>query len=283
MLRVRDGDEHKLAFSTNFGQFEFLVMPFGPCNAPGYFQSFMNSLLSHLPFVCVYLDDIIIFSSTPDEHLSHLTAVLSILLTNHLYCNLGKCQFFLQSLCYLGYIIANQKISMDPKKVAAILNWPIPSNVKELEAFLGFCNFYRSFLYKYSSLTFPLTALLKHDTRFTWNNSLTAAFESFKSAFTNALSLLQPDDHLPFEIESDASNFAIGSILSQRKPDKSLIPIAFYARQLSPAERNYPIHDKELLAIHDSFKEWRHYIQGTTLPVITWTDHNALKFFLTSM
>ena len=281
-IRVAEGDEHKLSFITNYGQFEFLVMPFGPCAAPGYFQAFMNSLLSHLPFVSVYLDDIIISSLTQEEHFDHIAVVLEILLKNELYCKLPKCQFFQTSLSYLGYIISTEGVAMDPKKLSAIATWPAPTSRKELESFLGFTNFYRAFIPHYSDLTCALTDLLSKDSKFSWSDTSNNSFLKLKASFTNAISLHHPKDNLPFEVECDSSDYALGAVLSQRISPERLVPIAFYARKLTQAEKNYPIYDKELLSIHESFQEWRHFLQGGPYQVKVWSDHKSLSYFMTT-
>jgi hypothetical protein len=281
-IRVAAGDEHKLSFITNYGQYEFLVMPFGPCAAPGYFQAFMNSLFSHLPFVSVYLDDIIIASKTREEHYQHIAIVLEILLKNELYCKLSKCQFFQTSLSYLGYIISTSGVSMDPKKLSAISTWPAPTSRKDLESFLGFTNFYRAFIPHYSDLTCSLTDLLSKELKFSWSTATDISFLKLKEAFTNAISLHHPKDHLPFEVECDSSDYALGAVLSQRITPEKLVPIAFYARKMTQAERNYPIYDKELLSIHESFQEWRHFLQGGPHQVKVWSDHKSLSYFMTT-
>jgi hypothetical protein len=281
-LRVYPGHEERLAFVTNFGQYEFLVMPFGPSDAPGYFQSWMNQLFGHLQFVCVYLDDIIIFSDSNEAHSGHLKIVFQILLNNQLFCKLEKCKFFTTSISYLGYVITTSGISMDPQKLSAIHSWPEPKNKKELQSFLGFTNFYRRFIPHYSELCKDFTILLTKNALFSWNDSMVTAFKVFKSAFATAISLYHPDDHLPFEVECDCSDFALGAILSQRQDDGSIRPISFYARQLNTAERNYPIYDKELLAVHEAFQEWRHYLQNGNEAIIVWSDHQSLSYFMTT-
>lgn len=282
LLRVREGDEHKLSFITNYGQYEFCVMPFGPCDAPGYFQAFMNALYGHLPFVCIYLDDIIIFSHNLEEHWDHVKQVLEILKQNKLYCKLEKCIFAQTSLNYLGYVISSTSVAMDPKKLSAIADWPAPTTRKELESFLGFLNFYRRFIAHYSDKTAVLSDLLQKGLKFHWTKTLETTFQNLKLSFTSALTLIHPDDSLPFEVECDCSDFALGSVLSQRLPDNTTVPIAFFSRKLNPAERNYPIYDKELLSIHESFQEWRHFLQGARVPVVVWSDHKSLTYFMTT-
>lgn len=281
-IRVCAGDESKLAFITNFGLFEFLVMPFGPTDAPGYFQAFMNSLFNHLPFVAIYLDDIIIFSSDKTEHTQHVKVVLSILLKHQLYCKLEKCQFYMEKLSYLGFVISSTGIRMDPQKLSTIASWPAPTSRKELESFLGFTNFYRRFISHYADLTYTLTLLLSKSVSFNWLKEHQEAFTGFKDKFIDTIQLFHVKDGFPFEVECDCSDFALGAILSQRLADDSLIPLAFYARKLSSSERNYPIYDKELLSIHNAFQEWRHFLQGSQQEVVVWSDHKSLSYFMTT-
>ena len=171
---------------------------------------------------------------------------------------------------------------MDPRKLKAIDSWPEPKSAKELQSFLGFTNFYRRFIPHYSDLCVPMTRLLLKDLSFSWSQEVSTSFQSLKESFAQALTLHHPQDSLPFEVECDCSDFALGAVLSQRAADKSAIPIAFYARQLNAAERNYPIYDKELLAVHESFQEWRHFLQNGSHTTVVWSDHQSLSYFMTT-
>lgn len=285
LVRVKSGDEWKTAFRTPYGLFEYTVMPFGLTNAPATFQAFMNDIFKDFLdiFVIVYLDDILIFSTNQTEHNKHVSLVLQRLQDHQLFCKLEKCAFDQPKVEFLGYIITAEGISMDPTKVTTILDWAPPKKLKEVQSFLGFTNFYRRFITNYSSTVIPLTNLTKKDTPFQWTKDCSQAFEALKKAFstTPVVAHVQPDQH--FTLETDASDFALGAVLSQRNPTtNALHPVAFHSRKFSPAEINYDVHDKELLAIIDAFKVWRQYVISTNTPVTVYTDHRNLQFFMTS-
>ena len=185
-------------------------------------------------------------------------------------------------MTFVGYMVSKEGIGMDPSKVAAILDWPTPKYLKEVQSFLGFANFYRKFILHYSSLTTPLTSLTRKGVKFTWSNKADEAFRALQQAFTSAPNLqhFQPD--LPLTIEADASDFALGCILSQPSLDGSLRPICFYSRKFTPAELNYPIYDRELLAMVEASKQWRVHVEGGVLPDSVYTDHKNLEYFSTA-
>ena len=283
LLRIKEGHEEKSAFISKFGQFEFLVMPFGLANAPAQFQAFMNSLFTGMRnCVLVYLDDIVIFSTDLDTHKRQVKAVLEVLATNQLFLKPSKCHFYQESISYLGYIISGAGIAMDPAKVEAVTTWPQPKNLKELQSFLGFANFYRGLIARYSALTIPLTALLKKDVPFLWSEDQETAFLAVKEAFRSSSVLAHPNEDLPFILETDASDFAVGGVLSQLHEDGKLHPVAFFSRQMVPAERNYEVYDKELLAIIVCLKQWRHLLLGGKHRVSILSDHLNLQYFMTS-
>ena len=208
---------------------EFLVMPFGLCNAPPQFQSMMNYLFRSQigRFVLVYLDDIVIYSESFEDHTRHVREVLLILSQNNLYCKSEKCHFFQSSICYLGYIIDSNGIAMGPAKVKDIQDWPSPKSVRDIQVFLGFCNFYRSLISHYSDLAQPLTVLLKKGAEFLWSPKKQSAFEMLKNAFVSSAVLVHPDENCPFILESDASDFAIGAVLCQESKEGIIRPVAF--------------------------------------------------------
>lgn len=277
LLRIRDGDEYKTAFRTRYGLFESLVMPFGLTNAPATFQHLMTELFRDLVDVTVliFMDDILIFSSDPAHHVDHVREVLKRLINNNLYVAIDKCEFSVTTTEYLGFIISPDGVCMSPEKVAAILEWPTPSNVKQLQSFLGFANFYRRFIHQYSAIIQPLTNLLKKGARFTWDDSCTKAFDTLKHAFTSAPILTHFDPDLPLRLETDASDSAISGVLSQLHHDQRWHPVCFHSRKLTPPERNYTISEKELLPIVECVRIWRHYVESVeTLNV--YTDHANL-------
>jgi len=284
LVRIRPGDEWKTAFRTRFGHFEYTVMPFGLTNAPAVFQHLMNDVFRDLLDVTVicYLDDILIFSQDPADHTRHVIEVLRRLKEHGLYLKLEKCLFDASSVEYLGYIISVDGIRMDPSKIAAVTTWPTPTCVRDIQCFLGFANFYRRFINGFSRITKPLTQLLRKDTLFRWTPAADAAFNTLKSAFTSESFLLHPDTTQPFIVETDASDFALSGVLSQFDASQQLRPVAYFSRQLTPPEANYPVYDKELLAIKECFAEWRHLLQGARQAVTVYCDHKNLEYFMTT-
>jgi hypothetical protein len=284
LVRIAEGDEWKTAFRTKYGSFEWLVMPFGLSNAPAAFQRFMNDVFSDLldKNVIVYLDDILIYSDNLEEHKKHVREVLRRLRKHGLYARADKCEFHTNTVEYLGYILSPEGLTMSQSKVQDILDWPTPRKVKDVQSFLGFANFYCRFIFSYSDIVVPLTRLTRKSQLWKWNSDAESAFLELKEAFTRApvLTHYMPDQQLI--VETDASDYAIASVLSVICPDSEVRPIAFASRTLTAPELNYDTHDKELLAIFDAFKRWRHYLEGSTFPVDVVTDHKNLQYFSTA-
>jgi hypothetical protein len=284
-IRIAPGHEYKTAFRTRYGLFEYLVMPFGMTNSPATFQYFMNDIFHDMTdvFVIIYLDDILIFSTNLEDHRVHVKKVLERLREHNLHAKPEKCKFHTSSVEYLGVIITPEGVRMDPKKVQAIIQWPAPRKVKELQSFLGFANFYRRFIDNYSGITKPLNNLLRGNAPWKWTEQCEDVFQLLKKAFTSAPILRLFDPTLPIILECDASDFAIAAIISQFDiGSKDLRPVAFYTRSMVDAELNYDIYDKELLAIVEAFKQWRAYLEGASYPVQVYSDHNNLQYFTTT-
>ena len=256
-------------------------MPFGLTNAPTVFQHMANDIFRDLLDICliIYLDDLLVYSKTQEEHDSHVLLVLKRLREHGLYANLEKCSFDCNQVEFLGYVISSEGISMDPAKVQTVLEWQTPRSLRDVQCFLGFANFYRKFIQDYSKLILPLTQLTKKGQPFVWSKEADMAFEGLKKAFTSAPVLAHVDPQKPFIIEADTSDFALGSILSQQGDDEKLHPVAFYSCKFDVAEINYEIHDKELLAIVESFAQWRHFLEGSPHQVIVFSDHKNLAYF----
>ncbi|KAG1940254.1 retrotransposable element, partial [Pimephales promelas] len=281
LVRIREGDEWKTAFNTPLGHFEYRVLPFGLVNAPAVFQALINDVLRDMlnVFVFVYLDDILIFSPSLQIHVQHVRRVLQRLLENCLYVKAEKCTFHAPSVTFLGSVISAEGIEMDPAKVQAVVNWPVPKSRVELQRFLGFANFYRRFIRSFSQVAAPLTALTSVKTCFRWSDSAQGAFDLLKNRFTSAPILITPDISKQFIVEVDASEVGVGAILSQRSlADNKVHPCAFFSHRLSPSERNYDVGNRELLAIRLALGEWRQWLEGATIPFVVWTDHRNLEY-----
>jgi hypothetical protein len=270
-VRVKEGDEWKAAFRTNRGLFEPLVMFFGLTNSPATFQTMMNDLFKDLideGVVVIYMDDILIFTEDLVKHREVVNRVLAILEENKLYLKAEKCDFEKTKVEYLGLIISQGQVSMDPVKIEGVSKWPTPGNVTEVQSFLGFTNFYRRFIQDFSDVARPLHDLTKKDTAWTWSQKEQDAFDKLKQIITSAPVLIFPQDNKPYRLEADSSNYASGAVLSQEGEDGKWHPIAFYSKSLSPVERNYDIHDKEMLAIIRALEEYRHLLEGVRVQAI---------------
>ncbi len=285
LVRIREGDEWKTAFNTPRGHFEYLVMPFRLSNSPAVFQALVNDVLRDMvdQFIYVYLDDILIFSSSLQEHVQHVRQVLQRLLENGLFVKAEKCDFHAQSVLFLGYIVSVEGMRVDPEKIKAVVEWPSPDSRKALQRFLGFANFYRRFIRNFSQLAAPLTALTSPRTTFRWSDTAEAVFTKLKGCFVSAPILITPDPSRQFVVEVDASEVGVGAVLSLRSPsDDKMHPCAFLSHRLSPAERNYDIGNRELLAVKLALEEWRHWLEGSGVPFIIWTDHKNLEYIKTA-
>ena len=267
------------AFRTRYGHFEFLVLPFGLTNAPASFMTLMNEIFrEHLDvFVIVYLDDILIYSKTWNEHLEHIKIVLEILRKEKLFGKVSKCLFGVPQVEYLGHIIGQDGVSVDPHKVKAVQEWPRPQNRQQVQSFLGFVNYYRRFIKDCSLLAKPLI-LLTGNTKFEWTTIQDKSFEILKSKICSAPVLRCFDSCLPIFVTTDASQYALGAVLEQEE-EKKRRPVAFASRTLNEAEQNYAAHERELLAIIDTLKWWRSYLYGNFFTVHT--DHYPLRYLET--
>ena len=283
-LRMADGDEKLTAFRTSFGLFEYLVMPFGLCNAPSSFQRYINDTLHGflLDFVSAYIDDILIYSKTRREHEIHVRQVLEKLRGAGLQIDIEKCAFFQRSVKYLGLIITTDGIRMDPEKLSAVADWAIPRSLREVQAFLGFANFYRRFIPRFSAIAAPLTNLTKKGIAFNWSPSCQAAFADLKQRFVSGPVLKHFDFDLPCRIETDASDYVSGGVLMQPDNEGQWRPVAYFSSKMSPAECNYEIYDKELLAIIRALETWRPELESTDTPVEVVSDHRNLEYFMSS-
>ena len=284
LVRIREGDEWKTTFRTKYGSFEWQVIPEGLSNAPAAFQRFMNDIFADMLDVCVvvYLDDILIYSSDKASHHKQVKEVLRRLRQHGLFAKPEKCVFDRDSVEYLGYILSPAGLTMAADKVQVIRDWPEPRKVKDIQSFLGFANFYRRFIYNFSDITVPLTRLTRKNVPFVFGDAQREAFNYLKSAFASAPILTHWIPDRPIIVETDASDYALAAILSIELEDGEIHPVAFHSRSFNPTELNYDVHDKELFAIFEAFRIWRHYLDGSALPIDVVTDHKNLEYFATT-
>ncbi|XP_073526451.1 uncharacterized protein [Phyllobates terribilis] len=273
-IRMREGDEWKTAFKTKFGLYEWLVMPFGLTNAPSTFMRLMNHVLRSFigQFVVVYFDDILIYSKSLHEHAIHLREVLSKLKQVSLYANLKKCDFYSDSVSFLGFVVSSKGLEVDKEKIKAIQEWPTPTSATQVRSFQGLASFYRRFVKDFSTIASPLTELTKKNIVFQLGTSQEEAFQELKARLTKAPLLVLPDFTRPFEVECDASGVGIGGVLMQGGK-----PIAFFSEKLKGATLNYSTYDKELYALFRVLKTWQHYLWPNEF--VLHTDHESLKHF----
>jgi hypothetical protein len=284
-IRIAEGDEWMTAFRTRYGLFEWMVTPFGLANAPSTFQKYINwCLRDYLDEFCsAYVDDILIYTDgTLEEHRSHVDKVLVRLREAGLQIDIDKCEFEVQSTKYLGFIIEVGKgLRMDPEKLAAIRDWEAPTTVKGVRGFLGFANFYRRFIDGFSDRVRALTELTQKGRAFKWSDEADRAFHELKKLFVEAPVLAFFDFDRQTRIETDSSGWCTGATMLQLQRSGLWLPVAFFSKKNSPAQCNYEIHDKELLAVMNALEEWKAELKGVKSFEIL-TDHKNLEYFMTS-
>ncbi|XP_062094224.1 uncharacterized protein LOC133800283 [Humulus lupulus] len=241
-IRMDRRDIHKTAFRTHEGHYEFLVMPFGLTNAPSTFQAAMNQFFRPYlrQFVIVFFDDILVYSNNTHDHVQHLEMVLQLLQQHGFFAKASKCQFFQHTIEYLGHMVSYQAVKADPSKISAMVDWPIPKNVKQLRGFLGLTGYYRKFVAHYAAIAAPLIELLKKD-NFKWSTEAAVAFDNLKQAMIATPVLRLPDFSKEFVVETDASNVSIGGVLMQEGH-----PVAYYNKKLGPRFAGASVYSREI-------------------------------------
>jgi hypothetical protein len=256
---VASGDEPKTAFKTHSGLYEFSVMPFGLTNAPASFQGIMNTIFSPLlrKSVLVFMDDIMIYSHTLEDHVKHLHQVFNILQDNHFLIKKSKCVFGQQKLEYLGHLITARGVANEPSKISVVQQWPLPSNAKQLREFWGLIGYYRRFIRHYGLINSSLTQLLKKGVQFQWTTKTQEAFEVSKQALVQAPILAVPDFSKPFTVEIDASDLGFEVVLMQEGH-----PISYLRKPIHGKIRALSTYEKECMVMLLAIEKWRPYMQG---------------------
>ena len=281
LIHIKEGEEWKTAFRKRYGLFEYKVMPFGLANTPATFQNMMNEIFRDMIDlgVVIYLDDILIYIENEQDHVALVKRVLERRQEHQLAITPDKCECHRSRVNFLGYLISPEGVELDQEKIRTVVEWEAPDSVKGVQLFLGFANFYWRFIEGNSKLTHPLTYLTKKSEKFFWSDECRRTFEELKQRFTSSPILRHYNPELPCIIECDALDFAIGTVLSQEFEGR-LHPVACHSRKMNKHEINYEIHDKELLAITATFKEWRRYLKCARHKISVYTDHHGLEWFI---
>lgn len=280
-VELNEEAKNKTAFRTNKGLYRFKVMPFGLTNAPATMCRLMSKVLGHdlEPFVYVYLDDIIITSETFEEHIRLIRCVAERLRNSGLTINILKSKFCQTSIKYLGYVLSDEGLATDVAKIQPILDYPAPRTVKDVRRLLGLAGFYQKFVRCYSDITTPITNLLKKGRKkFLWTQEADEALQKLKEALVSAPILANPDFEQPFIIETDSSDLAIGSVLTQIQGGERKC-IAYFSKKLSSTQRRYSATERECLAVLLSIENFRHFVEGNRF--VVQTDAMSLTFLQT--
>ncbi|MGI9458903.1 MAG: RNase H-like domain-containing protein, partial [Pirellulales bacterium] len=279
-IEMSETDKEKTAFTTFYGLFEFNVLPFGLSNAPSTFQRLMEVVLAGLNWkICaVYLDDVVTFSSSFEQHLTDLGQVFDALRTADLKLQPKKCQFARSSINFLGHRLSPSGISPEPQKLAAVHEIPPPTSREEVKSFMGLASYYRRFVQGFAKIADPLHLLLRKNHPFQWKPAQESAFQALKKALTSAPILRFPDFTKTFYLYTDASKLGIGAVLSQLDDDGHDHPVMYLSRTLKPAEKSYPTIEWEALAVVWSVKTLRHYLLGRKFTIVT--DHAPLRWLM---
>jgi hypothetical protein len=280
-VRIAEQDRKKTAFQIMNGFYEFIRMPFGLTNAPSTFQRLMDSILRELlgEFAQVYLDDIIIYSKTWEDHLDHLEQVFERLYKAGLKLGREKCVFAKNQIQFLGHVVSEEGIKPDPQKLELLKDWPIPRTKKDVRSFVGFASYYRKFIAKFSEIAQPLHKIMNEKSEYIWEEKQQQAFDKLREELLKEAVLQHPNFSNEFIVSTDASGGGLGAILSQIDNQGRERPIAFASKSLIGAQHNYCATDLELLAVKWAVtQKFKQYLLGRKFTVIT--DHEALKFLL---
>jgi len=282
-MRIKEGDDWKVMFMMSEGLFEPIVMFFGLTNSPVTFQAMMNELLRDLintGKVAAFIDDVIVGMETEKRHDEIVAEVIRRMEENDLYIKPEKCKWKVREVEFLGVVIRLEGIKMEEGKVKGVLEWPTPKGVKDVQKFLGLANYYHRFIEGFVLIARPLHDMVKKDKKWEWMEKQERAFEELKRRFTKKPVLAAPDLDKKMRMEVDVSDYATGGVLSMEYEDKLWRPVAFLSKSLNEMERNYEIHDKEMLVIIRGLEAWRHLLEGAQFKFKIWIDHTNLEYFM---
>jgi hypothetical protein len=275
-IQIRAEDIPKTAFTMRYGLYEYLVMSFGLMNAPAHFMYLMNLvfMLELDQFVMVFIDDILVYSKSMEEHEDYLRIVLQRLREHQLYAKFSKCEFWIKEVPFLGHVVSPQGIAVDPGKVKEVLEWKPPTIVSKVRSFLRLAGYYRRFIPNFYKIVKPIIELLKKGNKYVWSEACDEAFKHLKKLLTTSRTLAQPDTTKSFDVYCDASGTSLGGVLMQEGR-----LISYSSRQLRRHKEHYPTHDLELVAVVMALQMWRHYLLGNLVHINTY--HKSLKYIFT--
>lgn len=293
-VRMREEDIAKTGFTTPFGHYEWVVMPFGEKNAPATFVQLLNQLvlvdLVH-DFIIVFVDDILIFSETPEQHVEHVRAVLDRLANHELFINPDKCTWMVDEVDFLGYRLrageGSVELMIQENKIRAVTEWPVPKTISQLRSFLGTANFSRSFIKDFSTIAAPLTTATagkfkSKNASIIWTDKEQTSFDKLKVALTSAPALAVPDERQPFVLYTDASEFSIGATLCQLNENNEMQICGYMSGKLKGAELNWTVHEKEMYALVRALEHWSMHFVQVVHPITVYTDNVAMLHMLKS-
>ena len=287
-IQIKKNDEWKTAFRTRYEHFEYHIMSFDLTNASATFQIYINKALRRLvDVICVIcLNDILIFNENSTKHRRHVQQVLERLKNFELYVNLKKCEFDMEEVEFLDFIVFTKKIQMNSKRIQIIKKWSKSKIYREVQIFLKFLNFYKRFIYRYFKIIASLTSLLKNDEKekknpLKWSNEIEQAFRQLKNIFMSISFLIHYDFLKRNRVKNDVFNFAVAGDFNQQNENDNWRSMTFWSRKMIFAEQNYEIYDQELLTIVVAFKQWRYYLKSNFYSIKVLSDHNSLKRLMT--
>jgi len=282
-VRIKEENEWKEAFIMHIGSFEPTVMFFGMTNSLATFQAMINEILRDLinkGKVAAFVDDMLVGTETEEGHDEIVEEILRRLEENDLYVKLEKCVWKVKRIEFLGVVIGPNGIEIEAEKVDGVCNWPQLRNVKDVRKFLGLANYYRRFIKNFARIARLMNVLTWKEEKWWWEEAQQKAFEELKEIFTSKPVLATPDLDKEFRVEADASNYATGGVLLMKCSDEKWRPVTFISKSLSDMERNYEIHDKEILAVIRCLEAWRYFLEGVVKKFEIWTDHKNLEYFM---